>query len=80
MSSNPFDFNEDEESRKFEKSVIFGVSPRDSDVVAAHDFMQKSLAAANMIYDDEDDGGLDQISKKNEKDSFMFVGKAPFSF
>ena len=54
-SSNPFDFNEDEASKQFEHSIIFGVSPHDSDYVSAHDFMKKSMVAANMQLDDQDD-------------------------
>ena len=52
--ANPFDFNEDEASRMFEKSVIFGggTSPMDNE---ARSFMKSSLAAANMLPGDEDD-------------------------
>ena len=60
--ANPFDFNEDEASRNFEKSVIFGnvgTSPRDSE---ARDFMKTSLAAANMLYDDDADDDLSSVS------------------
>ena len=58
--SNPFDFNEDEESRNFEKSVIFGgASPMNSDT---RDFMKKSLAAANMLHDDEEEDGISSIT------------------
>jgi len=54
--ANPFDFNEDEASKQFEKSVIFGgVSPMDSDFIKSTDFMKRSLAAANMLPDDDDD-------------------------
>ena len=67
--SNPFDFNEDEESRNFEKSVIFGgASPMNSDTRA---FMKKSLAAANMLYDEEDDDGISSIT--NTKTSSVGV-------
>lgn len=62
--ANPFDFNEDEATKQFEKNIIFGVSPHDSSYVSAHDFMKKSLAAANMLNDEEDD--LSQITATNQ--------------
>lgn len=70
--SNPFDFNEDEESRNFEKSVIFGgASPMSSDT---RDFMKKSLAAANMLMDEDEDGissitntKMSSVGKLNKK-------------
>ena len=47
--SNPFDFNEDEASKCFEKSVIYGVSPSSTNFISAHDFMKQSMAAVNML-------------------------------
>lgn len=66
--ANPFDFNEDEATKQFEKNIIFGVSPHDSSYVSAHDFMKKSLAAANMLNDEEDD--LSQITATNQAVAF----------
>ncbi|XP_066919911.1 spermatogenesis-defective protein 39 homolog isoform X1 [Clytia hemisphaerica] len=60
--ANPFDFNEDEASRNFEKSVIFGntgTSPRGSE---ARDFMKTSLAAANMLHDEDVNDDFSSIS------------------
>lgn len=50
--ANPFDFNEVEAERQFEKSVIFG---DDADLTKPSDFMKVSLAAARMIPDDMQD-------------------------
>ena len=74
--SNPFDFNEDEESRNFEKSVIFGgASPMNSDT---RDFMKKSLAAANMLHDEEEDGissitNMSSVGKSGLLSIFYFI-------
>ena len=53
--ANPFDFNEVEAKRTFEKSVIFGVSLHDASYVQSREFMKSSLAAANMLHDDDEE-------------------------
>lgn len=55
MAANPFDFNEVEEKRNFEKNMIFGVSPNDTDYKKTSEFMRTSLAAANMLPDNDEE-------------------------
>ena len=52
VMSNPFDFDEDVESKQFEKSVIYGASARD--YASTNDFMKRSMAAANMLNVEEE--------------------------
>ena len=55
--ANVFDWDEDEESKKFEKNLIYGEQDEPD---MAKDFLKKSLQAANMkvgSVDKEDDGG-----------------------
>ncbi|XP_012554003.1 spermatogenesis-defective protein 39 homolog isoform X2 [Hydra vulgaris] len=54
--SNPFDFNEEEASKNFEKSVIYG-SPSNINFISTSDFMKQSLAVVkeNMQENNESD-------------------------
>ena len=54
---NPFDFDDGEARKQFEKNTIYGTETE----ITLHDFMKKSFAAANMktsLDDDDDEGSL----------------------
>jgi len=61
MSFNVFDFDESEETKKFEKNVIFGTNEESS--TSHKDFMKKSLVAANMNVGSFDDYRNTEIEK-----------------
>lgn len=52
--SNPFDFNEDEASRAFEKSIIFG-TPAGTESAESSEFLKKSMARSTFMTEDLED-------------------------